>query len=215
MEIIITIVVFWLILAVAYAVYYVHHERTRRSTSGFNLRLESDVQHLAAEAFASGPFEMPSRPTPISSAVPEFVSRARTAGRPAVSLAARKEPEATESSPDQEEVTDPDGAAKIEVLHYVSQSDSSPRTRGNVRPRRAHVAKKATSQKETAQKETAVEELGSEVEVLRAQVQQLRSDVEGLLEARAEAAEAPRPRRTRAAGSSTSTSSRSQRRQAN
>ena len=210
MEIIITIVVFWLILAVAYAVYYVHHERTRRSTSGFNLRPESDVQHLAAEAFASGPFEMPSRPTSISSAVPEFVSRARTAGRPAVSLAARKEPEATESSPDQEEVTDPDGAAKIEVLRYVSQSDSSPRTRGNVRPRRAHVAKKASSQKETA-----VEELGSEVEVLRAQVQQLRSDVEGLLEARAEAAEAPRPRRTRAAGSSTSTSSRSQRRQAN
>ncbi len=208
MEIIITIVVFWLILAAAYAVYYIYHERTRHTATAFIVRPESAVEHLTAVAFASGPFDMPERPTSISTAVPDFVSRAQKAARRSVSLNSSDQHEETKETPEKADDGDADVAPKIDVLRYVSQSESSPRTRGSIRRREVPKAKETP-----AIQETAIEELGSEVEMLRAQVQQLRSEVDGLVEARSETQEAPRQRRTRTAGTSQST--RGQRRQAN
>lgn len=206
MEIIITIVVFWLILAAAYAVYYIHHERTRHASTTFVLRPESEVEHLTADAFANGPFDMPDRPTSISTTVPEFVSRAQKAERRSVRLNVSRQPPETKGSPEKDD--EGEFGAEIEVLRYVSQSESSPRTRGGVRRREVQVAKETP-----ANQETSIKELGSEVEMLRAQVQQLRSEVDGLVEARAETQEAPRQGRSRNAGTSQSTQG--QRRKAN
>ena len=209
MEIIITIVVFWLLLAAAYAVYYISHERTRRSTSVFLQRPESDVEHLPAETFASGPFDMPTRPVSISTAEPEFVARAQTGQRPSISLTSSAGDTATDAIGDQAESNEEVAGTEVEVLRYVSRSQASPIARSSVHRQPSQTAKTTAKQKATS-----LGDLGSEVETLRAELERLRSEFESLSESKVGNSAAPRQRRSRAAASGSSQAPGVQRREA-